>query len=104
MLRMHFVGFQVLTAVVRKSTIFWDTMPCSPLKGNRYFGGSSTTMGSRILYNGKLQNSYSSRNIIKVIESGGGCGRVARMEDIRNAYKSLVGKSEEKTSKAWMGG
>jgi hypothetical protein len=28
------VGFKVLTAVVMKSTIFWDTMPCSPLKVN----------------------------------------------------------------------
>jgi hypothetical protein len=30
-----FVGFAVLTAVVMKSTIFWDIMPCSPLKVNR---------------------------------------------------------------------
>jgi hypothetical protein len=27
-----FVGFEVLTAVVMKSTIFWDITPCSPLK------------------------------------------------------------------------
>jgi hypothetical protein len=26
------VGFQVLTAVVMKSTIFWDITQCSPLK------------------------------------------------------------------------
>jgi hypothetical protein len=26
------VGFEVLTAVVMKSTIFWDITPCSPLK------------------------------------------------------------------------
>jgi hypothetical protein len=26
------VGFEVLTAVVMKSIIFWDVMPCSPLK------------------------------------------------------------------------
>jgi hypothetical protein len=32
------VGFEVLTAVVMKSTIFWDIMPCSPLKVNRHFG------------------------------------------------------------------
>jgi hypothetical protein len=31
------VGFEVLTAVVMKSTIFWDIMPCSPLKANRHF-------------------------------------------------------------------
>jgi hypothetical protein len=34
------VGFEVLTAVVMKSTIFWDITPCSPLKVNRRFGGT----------------------------------------------------------------
>jgi hypothetical protein len=34
------VGFEVLTAVVMKSTIFWDIMPCSLLKVNRRFGGT----------------------------------------------------------------
>jgi hypothetical protein len=27
-----YVGFEVLTAVVMKSTVFWDMTPCSPLK------------------------------------------------------------------------
>jgi hypothetical protein len=31
-------GFEVLTAVVMKSTIFWDITPCSPVKVNRRFG------------------------------------------------------------------
>jgi hypothetical protein len=26
------VGFEVLTEAVMKSYIFWDTVPCSPLK------------------------------------------------------------------------
>jgi hypothetical protein len=34
------VGFEVLTAVVMKSTIFWDITPCSPLSVNRCFGGT----------------------------------------------------------------
>jgi hypothetical protein len=34
------VEFQVFTAVVMKSTIFWDTTSCSPLNVNRSFGGS----------------------------------------------------------------
>jgi hypothetical protein len=33
-----FVGFEVLTPVVMKSTIFWDKTPCSPLKVSRRFG------------------------------------------------------------------
>jgi hypothetical protein len=34
------VGFDVLTAVVMKSSIFWDITPCSSLKDNRHFGGT----------------------------------------------------------------
>jgi hypothetical protein len=30
-----FVGLEVFTAVVMKSTIFWDITPCSPLSVNR---------------------------------------------------------------------
>jgi hypothetical protein len=34
------VGFEVLTAVTRKSLFFWDIMPYSPLKVNGHFGGT----------------------------------------------------------------
>jgi hypothetical protein len=34
------VGFEVLTPVVMKSTVFWDITMCSPLKVNRRFGGT----------------------------------------------------------------
>jgi hypothetical protein len=34
------VGFEVLIALVMKSSIFWDIMPCNPLKANRRFGGT----------------------------------------------------------------
>jgi hypothetical protein len=34
-----FVRFEVLTAVVMKSSIFWDVTPCSLLKVNQRFGG-----------------------------------------------------------------
>jgi hypothetical protein len=34
------VGFEVLTVVVMKSTIFWDITPCSPLSVNRRFEGT----------------------------------------------------------------
>jgi hypothetical protein len=37
---MKFAGFEVLTAVVMNSTIFWDITPCSPLRVNRRFGGT----------------------------------------------------------------
>jgi branched-subunit amino acid transport protein len=32
-----FVGFEVFTALVMKSIIFWDIYPCSPLSVNRRF-------------------------------------------------------------------
>jgi hypothetical protein len=34
------VEFEVFTAVVMKSIIFWDVMPCSLLRCNRRFGGT----------------------------------------------------------------
>jgi hypothetical protein len=34
------VGIEVLTAVIMKSTIFWDITPCSPLSVNRRFAGT----------------------------------------------------------------
>jgi hypothetical protein len=39
---MHYnpVGFEVFTAVVMKSIIFWDMAPCSTLSCNRRFGGT----------------------------------------------------------------
>jgi hypothetical protein len=36
----HLVGFEVFTAVVTKSTIFWDITTCSPLSVSRRFGGT----------------------------------------------------------------
>jgi hypothetical protein len=33
-------GFEVLTAVVMKSSVFWDIMLCNPLKINLRFGGT----------------------------------------------------------------
>jgi hypothetical protein len=32
------VGFEFLTTVVMKSSVFWDITPCSPLQVNRSFG------------------------------------------------------------------
>jgi hypothetical protein len=34
------VEFQVLTAVIMNSSIFWDIMPCSLVKDNQHFGGT----------------------------------------------------------------
>jgi hypothetical protein len=38
----HIIGFEVLTAVVMKGSIFWDITLCSPLKVNRRFGRVSS--------------------------------------------------------------
>jgi hypothetical protein len=34
------VGFEVLTEVVMKCSVFWDITPCSPLKVKQLFGGT----------------------------------------------------------------
>jgi hypothetical protein len=39
-IKFFLVRFEVITAVVMKSTIFWDITPYSPLKVNRRFGGT----------------------------------------------------------------
>jgi hypothetical protein len=36
----YVVGFEVLTAVVMKTSIFWIITSCSPLRVNRRFGGT----------------------------------------------------------------
>jgi hypothetical protein len=36
----NFVGFEVFTALVMKSIIFWDMTQCSQLSFNRRFGGT----------------------------------------------------------------
>jgi hypothetical protein len=36
----RYLGFEILTAVVMKITIFWDITLCSPLKVKRRCGGT----------------------------------------------------------------
>jgi hypothetical protein len=38
----YYVGSEVLTAVVMKSSTFWSITLCSPLKANRCFGGTGS--------------------------------------------------------------
>jgi hypothetical protein len=48
-------SFKVLTAVVTKISIFWDIMPCIPLKVNRRFGRSCLHFPSRIISQARNQ-------------------------------------------------
>jgi hypothetical protein len=41
------VRFEILTAMVMNSSIFWDITPCSPLKVNRRFRGISSESKNR---------------------------------------------------------
>jgi hypothetical protein len=55
------VGFEDLTAVVMKSTIFWDITPCSPLSVNWRFGGTY-----RLHLQGR-RNKYSKKRAKKIL-------------------------------------
>jgi hypothetical protein len=39
-MKLYYVRTDIQTAVVMKSSIFWDLTPCSLLKANRRFGGT----------------------------------------------------------------
>jgi hypothetical protein len=68
----------------------------------RIFGPKreEVTGGWRRLHNEELHESYVSTNVIRVIKSRRmrWNGHVTRMGEIRNIYKVLVGKPEEKRS------
>jgi hypothetical protein len=36
-----YVGYEVLTEMFMKSSIFWDIIPCNPFKINQHFGVTS---------------------------------------------------------------
>jgi hypothetical protein len=42
----HFIGFDALTAVIVKSSVFWYVMPCSPLRVNRCIRGTCCLLPS----------------------------------------------------------
>jgi hypothetical protein len=44
-----YVGFEVFTAVVMKSTIFWDITPCNPLRVNTTFRRNTSPPSSGFL-------------------------------------------------------
>jgi hypothetical protein len=48
-LRAEYVGFEVLTAMVMKRTIFWGITPCSPLSVNRRFGGTYRVKAGQLI-------------------------------------------------------
>jgi hypothetical protein len=59
------VGFEVITAVVLKSTIFWDRTPCSPLKVNQQFGGTyHLHLQGREVSQGRNQREAASSSVI----------------------------------------
>jgi hypothetical protein len=53
---MNYKDFEVITAVVMKSSVFWDIPPCSPLKVDRRFGGTY-----RLYHQGRRMNQARNR-------------------------------------------
>jgi hypothetical protein len=46
-----YIGFEVLTTVVMKSSVFWDMTPSSPLEVNRRLGGTYRLQNPRLMNN-----------------------------------------------------
>jgi hypothetical protein len=62
-----YVRFEVLTAVVMKSSILWDTMPCIPLKLNQDFGRIyRLCLQDRRIIQGMNQREVGSKQSMKV--------------------------------------
>jgi hypothetical protein len=89
-------GFEVFTAVVMQSIIFWDMTPCSPLSHIPEDDTLQVVGGWRILHNEELHNLYSSLSIIRMIKSRTmrWAWHVARMG--KTAYRILLGNPEGK--------
>jgi hypothetical protein len=49
MKHIFYVGFEVFTAVVMKSIIFWDMTPCCPLSCTQHFGGTYCKLATCLL-------------------------------------------------------
>jgi archaellum biogenesis protein FlaJ (TadC family) len=63
------VGFGVLTAVVMKSVIYWDTVPCSQVKLNLHLQGRRRSQARSQHESDRKQISYSlHNNMIIVLE------------------------------------
>jgi hypothetical protein len=62
------IGFEVLTAVVMKSSVFRDVIPCSSLKVNRHFRGTCRLhlQGERICQARNRCEAGSKQNILNL--------------------------------------
>jgi hypothetical protein len=65
-----YAGYEVLTAVIMKGPLFWDTMPCSTLKVNQHFRGICflNLQGQRI---SQSWNHHEARSKDSLLPAGG---------------------------------
>jgi hypothetical protein len=64
------VGFEVFTAVVLKSNIFWDMTQCSPSSFNRRFGGTFRLhlQGRRNRFSKPASKQVASTNVVIMVK------------------------------------
>jgi hypothetical protein len=72
------VGFEVSTAVVMKSIIFWDMTPCSPSSFNRRFGGTYHLLATCLLVFAEIISSTLKMEVICSSETSGEIRRTTR--------------------------
>jgi hypothetical protein len=86
-----YVGFEVLTAVVIKSSIFWDITSCSPLKVNRTFEGicRRNLQGQTI---SEVRNQREAGSTCYLRHAGFSLGLFFDPEDVGNGFLRNVGR------------
>jgi hypothetical protein len=92
----EYIGFEIPTAVVMKSSIFWDITPRSPLKVNRRFGGTYPLLSRWFLARRILRHVPPERRLT----SNGPHGVISqKIELLKNSFSSHGNASHNKTIK-----
>jgi hypothetical protein len=89
------IGSEVLTAVAKKSSIFWDITPCNPWKFKRHFGGSCRLhLRGRRVCQARSQHEIGGFHRKSVVFKGSIRGYISEYKRFHRLIWLYLGKSE----------